>query len=40
MDLVATFPNALPTIWYIKPSTKLDYVAFCFNQYLHDAQNK
>jgi len=35
MDLVGTFFNALPTIWYPKPTTKMDYVAFCFNQYFY-----
>ncbi len=35
MDLVGTFSNALPTIWYPKSTTKMDYFAFCFNQYFY-----
>jgi len=32
VDLVEFISNVLPIFWYLKPTTQMDYVAFCFKE--------
>ncbi len=35
MDLVEFKSNVLLTIWYLKPTTQMDYVVFYFKEQFH-----
>ncbi len=32
VDLVEFIFDVLPTVWYLKPTTQMDYAAFCFKE--------